>query len=211
MKNLAEAIIAVMQAVKGVDKSMTVGSGNSAYKGVSDKDVKLIIGKAMVDNGLTLLPIGVEPTATVSRWETLDNNGRPIQKQSIFTEVKTKYLLLHTSGESQILEGYGQGIDTQDKGAGKATTYALKYTLLYSFLVPTGTIEDTDNKHSDEIETPPSELMLEVSNAVQNLQNCLTVEDLKMMKEGLTHAAKNHQAYLKAAKIRYEQISKPQT
>lgn len=51
----------------------------------------------------------------------------------------------------------------------------------------------------------------EVSNAVQNLSNCLTVEDLKMMKEGLTESAKNHQAYKKAAKIRYDQISKPQT
>ena len=47
-------------------------------------------------------------------------------KQSVFTDAHTKYLLLHTSGESIELSGYGQGVDTQDKGAGKATTYALK-------------------------------------------------------------------------------------
>lgn len=74
-------------------------------------------------------------------------------KQSIFTEVEAKYLLLHTSGESLELCGYGQGVDTQDKGAGKATTYALKNTLLNMFLIPTGV--DTDNTHSDEYDVPP--------------------------------------------------------
>jgi hypothetical protein len=30
----------------------------------------------------------------------------------------------------------------------------LKYALLYTFLVPTGKIDDADNTHSDEYETP---------------------------------------------------------
>lgn len=40
MKNIAKAIISVMQEVKGIDKSMTVGTGSSSYKGVPDKEVK---------------------------------------------------------------------------------------------------------------------------------------------------------------------------
>jgi hypothetical protein len=60
--------------------------------------------------------------------------------------------LLHTSGESLQLCGYGQGVDTQDKGAGKATTYALKNTLLNMFLIPTGV--DTDDTHSDDLPVP---------------------------------------------------------
>jgi hypothetical protein len=85
----------------------------------------------------------------VSRWEEKNNYGTKM-KQSVFTEVKTTYLLIHTSGESIELAGYGHGVDSQDKGAGKATTYALKYALLYSFLVPTGSIDDADSTHSDE-------------------------------------------------------------
>jgi hypothetical protein len=77
-------------------------------------------------------------------------------KQSVFTEVDTRYILLHTSGESIELAGYGQGVDTQDKGAGKATTYALKNTLLNMFLIPTGV--DTDNTHSDDIVVPKATL-----------------------------------------------------
>ena len=128
--NLAKAIIAVMQEVKGIEKSMTIGTGSNAYKGVPDQEVKKIIGEAMAKNGLCILPISVKPNVRIDRWDALDYNGKPTQKQSVFTDVTTEYLLLHTSGESQVLSGYGHGIDSQDKGAGKASTYALKYVLL---------------------------------------------------------------------------------
>ena len=153
MKNLAKAVIQVMTEVKNIDKGLSVGAGRNTYKGVADKDVKQIIGKAMQNAGLCMLPLEVDPKVTIERW-TETYNGQAKQKQSVFTEVKTKYLLLHESGESQIIEGYGQGIDSQDKGAGKATTYALKYALLYSFLTPTGHIDDTDATSSDDIEAP---------------------------------------------------------
>lgn len=151
--NLAKAVIAVMKAVDNVEKGMTVGTGGSSYKGVGDKDVKLVYKKAMSDNGLCILPIDVDPKTTVDRWEETNQYGTKT-KQSVFTEVKTKYLLLHESGESVILAGYGQGVDSQDKGAGKATTYSLKYTLLYTFLTPTGDIDDSDKTHSEAVTTP---------------------------------------------------------
>lgn len=153
MKEIAKAIMAVMKEVKGIDKSMTVGTGGSSYKGVADKDVKQIVGDAMQKCGLSILPTDVKTKTTVSRWEEKTNYGLK-QKQSVFTEAETKYLLLHTSGESIELSGYGHGVDSQDKGAGKATTYALKYVLLYAFLIPTGKIDDADNTHSDNIEAP---------------------------------------------------------
>ena len=150
---IAKAILAVMNDVKGVDKSMTVGTGQSSYKGVPDQEVKKIIGSSMAKNGLCIVPIEVKTNTRIDRWEE-SYNGNAKQKQSVFTEAETKYLLLHESGQSIELSGYGHGVDSQDKGAGKATTYALKYTLLYTFLVPTGKIDDADNHHSDESPTP---------------------------------------------------------
>ena len=149
MKQIAEACIKVTEAVKGIEKNSNVGTGNSSYKGVNDKDVKEIMREAMAANGLSMLPTGVEAKTEVSRWEETTSYGVKM-KQSVFTEVKTTYLLLHVSGESIELAGYGQGVDSQDKGAGKATTYALKYALLYAFLVPTGSIDDADATHSNE-------------------------------------------------------------
>lgn len=157
--NLAKAIIGVMNDVKNIEKSMTVGSGGSAYKGVSDKDVKNIVGNAMAKHGLCIMPIDVQENTQIDRWEEVDSYSNTTPKamktkQSIFTRVTTKYLLLHESGESTTLSGYGHGTDSQDKSAGKATTYALKNTLLYTFMIPTGEIDDADKTHSDDIPVP---------------------------------------------------------
>ncbi len=151
MKNLAKAVLGVMNDVKGIDKTMNVGTGQMSYKGVPDQEVKKIVGQSMQKNGLVLLPISIDAKTKVNEWEEETQYGLK-RKQSVFTEVVTKYLLLHESGESIEVSGYGQGVDSQDKGAGKATTYALKYALLYLYLIPTGKIDDADSTHSNDIE-----------------------------------------------------------
>jgi len=153
MKNISKAIIAVMQDVKGMEKNAAVGTGRMQYNGTKDKDVKEVFNEALSNHGLCILPTGIEESTEVNRWTEESQYGKK-QKQSVFTKVKTKYLLLHESGESIELAGYGHGVDPQDKGAGKATTYALKNCLLYTFLTPVGKIDDTETTHSEEIETP---------------------------------------------------------
>lgn len=157
MKNISLAIIEVMKEIEWVAKAMTVWSGNNSYKWVADKDVKQALRDSMTKNWLSLLPTGVESKIQIDRWEEVDPYSKSIpkdmkSKQSVFTEVTTKYILLHTSWEYMELAWYGQWVDTQDKWAGKATTYALKNTLLNMFLIPTGV--DTDNTHSDEYDVP---------------------------------------------------------
>ena len=150
---IAKAIIKVMTEVKGMEKNSAVGSGRSAYNGTKDQDVKEVFNEALAKNGLCILPIYIDEQTKVERWEQ-EYNGQKQQKQSVFTKVKVKYMLLHESGESIELAGYGHGVDPQDKGAGKATTYALKNCLLYTFLTPVGKIDDTETTHSNDIATP---------------------------------------------------------
>lgn len=144
---IVKAVNAVMTEVSFIEKDKTIGEGKNSYKGVSDEGVKKLIGAAMAKHGLAIFQVGIKATPNIHRFT--DNNG--YQKTSVFTEVVTKYRLCHTSGEYVDLEGYGHGVDSQDKSAGKATTYALKYLLLYTFLVSTGKIDDADAVHSDEI------------------------------------------------------------
>jgi len=158
MKQLAKAIISVMKEVKGMEKNSRVGAGTrAAYDGKKDSDVKEAFNNALSKNGLAMIPISIEDEIKIDRWEeenTWSGKTTLKQKQSVFTKVKTKYLLLHESGESIEVAGYGHGVDAQDKGAGKATTYALKNALLYTFLTPVGKIDDSDTTHSAQIETP---------------------------------------------------------
>ena len=152
LKNITKAILAVSKEVTAIEKSMTVGSGNYGYKAVSDSLVRNTLRPHMEEQGLVIVPISIDSETHIDRW---DEGGK--SKQSILTETKVKYLLMHqASGESIELAGYGHGVDTQDKGAGKATTYALKNTLLDLFLITKGEDFDTDAIHSNEMSVPRS-------------------------------------------------------
>ncbi len=142
-----------MKEVKGMEKNSHVGSGRNAYNGTKDQDVKEVFNDALSKNGLIMFPKDIEEETQVDRWEQ-EYNGNKQQKQSVFTKVKVYYTLAHESGESVTICGYGHGVDPQDKGAGKATTYAMKNALLYTFLTPVGKIDDTDTTHSNDIATP---------------------------------------------------------
>lgn len=160
MNNIAKAILEVMKEVTNIEKSMNVGTGESSYKAISDSMVRSQIKDVMIKNGLVIIPTGVTASTKVDRWEEEDKYSKSEpkakkSKQSILTDAHTKYLLIHESGESLELAGYGQGVDSQDKGAGKATTYALKNVLLDTFLVIKGEDMDTDKNHSDDLPVPP--------------------------------------------------------
>lgn len=162
MKNLAKAVIAVMKEVKGMEKNSRVGSGGMAYNGTKDQDVKEVFNEALAKHGLCMIPFDIQEDTQVDRWEEVDQWSKSTpkaikQKQSVFTKAVVKYTLLHESGESTIVCGYGHGVDPQDKGAGKATTYAMKNALLYTFMTPVGKIDDSETTHSNEI--PVSQAM----------------------------------------------------
>lgn len=150
---LATAVLSVMKEVKNMEKTARVGVGKNAYDGTRDFDVKTVFNTVMAKHGLCVFPTGIETTEKTERWEEETQWGIKTRQQ-IFCTVKTTYLLMHESGESIEICGYGHGIDSQDKAAGKATTYALKNALLYTFLTPVGKMPDTDTIHSDEIEVP---------------------------------------------------------
>ncbi len=194
MKEISKAIIKVMQSVKGMEKNSRVGSGGSAYDGTKDKDVKEVFNEVLAENGLCVLPIGIEEETQIDRWEEVDQWSKSTpkakkMKQNVFTKVKTKYLLLHTSGESIELAGYGHGVDPQDKGAGKATTYALKNCLLYTFLTPVGKIDDSETIHSDDIKTPKPT----IAEAIADMKKTKSEAEAKVVWEKYPQFSKSNE------------------
>lgn len=151
MKNLVKALLEVSKECKTIEKNLNVGTGNSSYKGVSDVDVKQTIGQSMTKHGLCIIPTKVEDSLDVKRFEENGKYGLK-HKMQVFVTVKVTYTILHESGESMEAVGYGHGTDTADKAAGKATTYALKYLLIYLTKVAVGAIDDTDTTHSNDHE-----------------------------------------------------------
>lgn len=208
IEKIVGAVIEVMKEVKGMEKNSRIGTGRAAYDGTKDIDVKEIFNEEMAKQGLCILPIDIQEQTQIDRWQQEDfyngqSNGIKT-KQSVFTKVNSRYLLSHTSGQWIILAGYGHGIDPQDKGAGKASTYALKNLLLYSFLTPVGKIDDSDTKHSNDIQTPATQTGNQPKNKVDTKKTTPLPELIKDSKEW-----KTLMGYFEDGKVtKIEQITK---
>ena len=153
--NIYQKIIKVMESVEYLKKDDTVGSGNNQYKAISDEKVKVSIRNQMIANKLVMFRVSVD-TETISREYEQYNDFKKITESKIqhFCKVKSTYKIVNAENpeESIEIQSIGHGVDPQDKAAGKAMTYASKYAMLDTFIIPTG--EDSDKTHSNDIEPP---------------------------------------------------------
>ena len=174
MKNLIEAVNKVAKELPIIGKNLSVGG---KYKGVSWADVASAFKPLLVKHGLVMIPIDYDVRTTLTDY--VNGYGKPALR--VFTEVKAKYTLIHTSGESIDVAGLGYGVDNQDKGAGKATTYAMKNSLMYMCTVAAD-MDDTENTHSDDYDHAPQTITPEQSKQLIDLaqtKNAETVEGIK--------------------------------
>lgn len=133
-KNLYQKISAVMKDVEYLSKDDAIEFKSTKYKAISEEKVTSAVRQALIEHGLVILPI----EQSHSRLDTL-------------TTVDVKYKIIDIdTGEFEVIASSGTGVDTQDKGVGKAMTYSYKYLLLRTFAIPTG--EDPDKISSAELD-----------------------------------------------------------
>lgn len=89
-------------------------------------------------------------------------------------DIKLKFVNIDNKEDFMIVSSFGYGIDSQDKGPGKAISYAVKYGYLKAFALETG--DDPDNDQSKQYDHK-SALKL----AIEKHQDSITV-----IKEGIS-------------------------
>ena len=148
MDNIFQKINKVMNDVKYLmkdDKVITNAKTGASYKAITEEKVTSELRKAMIKHGIVIIPIEM---ITKREDETLkDFQGN--DKVNRITTVETRYRIQNIDDKDDyiIAVSAGTGVDTQDKGVGKAMTYAYKYLLLRTFAIPTG--EDADQISSE--------------------------------------------------------------
>ena len=149
--NLYKKIYDVMNESEAIEKTMTVGSGNNSYKAVSEAAMLNLVKPLFKKHRLIVFPVDGTIKDNVMVWEKTDSfKGTVKNDLRAITELKVVYKIVDIdSGESELLVGFGNGADPQDKGAGKSFTYSYKTMLSKTFMLFSG--EDTDNTHSDDI------------------------------------------------------------
>lgn len=146
--NLWQKISAVMSEVEYLKKDDVVGKGSkSEYKAISEEKVTETVRVSFIKHGLVLLP--VEQIHHCETRETENDYGKKGVSRLATVDVRYKLVDIDT-GEHEFIVSSGTGADTGDKAVGKAMTYAYKYALLRTLMIPTG--EDPDKIASPGLE-----------------------------------------------------------
>ena len=143
--NLWEKIANISGEIENLQKDDKVGYGNSAYKAISIEKVVKVVGEKMNKYGVVIYPIQQNYNRTDER--VIKKDGTEGINRISDVDVTYQVVNIHNPQEQIITVASGTGVDTQDKGIGKAQTYAYKNMLLKLFAIPTG--DDTDKIHSD--------------------------------------------------------------
>lgn len=160
--NLYQKMQSVSNEIKNIEKNMTVGNGSYSYKAVSDLDVVLQVNAAETKFKLTSIALKQELVHSEIQ-QTKDGKFLYLDK----VKMTVRIVDLEDINSFIDVEAFGTGLDSGDKGFGKASTYARKYALLNAYKLATGTDPDSDkSKEKDAAQQPDSEKI-----AVQNFAN----------------------------------------
>lgn len=132
--NIYEKINKIMADTPYIFKDGKIEFGNTKYRAVTEENVLSMLRPKMIEQGLVMFPVTLEVT-----------------KEGTLTTANMVFKVVNAENPEEyiLVASGGQGADSQDKGIGKAITYANKYALLKMFLVPTG--DDPDKVSSEEI------------------------------------------------------------
>ena len=179
MENIYQKISKIMQQVKYLQKDDDVSTGKaSSYKAITEEKVTTEVRKAMIENGVVIIPIEI----THSRTDEVLKDQYGNEKVSRLTTADCKYRIQNIEDKDDyiIASSSGTGVDTQDKGIGKALTYAYKYLLLRTFAIPTG--EDPDKISSELYGSQFAAKQLITTTQEQILKAKIKMEQVKNIK-----------------------------
>jgi hypothetical protein len=126
-KNIYQRILSVMAEVayiKKEDKKV-----NNQYTFVSHDEVSRVLHPMLVKHGIVVTP-------SVTSWSQDGNRTS--------ADVTVSFVSADKPEDRVDVHSFGFGIDPQDKGPGKAVSYATKYAMLKTFVLETGDDPERD-------------------------------------------------------------------
>jgi hypothetical protein len=190
--NILQRLNAVMKEVTYIQKEK---KPNMRYSIVSHDVVTAKVRPAMVNHGVIYYPVDFQMTQVGNRTQLT---------------CRVVFASIDDPNDRIIVDSAGFGIDDQDKGPGKAISYAVKYALLKALGLESGDDPDEDQ----EVVYNDADI-LTIKEFEDETTACLTVADLDKlnarMKEELLDAASRQQAAGQAAITKWKMRKKTLT
>lgn len=126
-RNIHQRLHAAMQAVKYIQKEQKNGM---KYTIVSHDAVTAKVRPQLVEQGIVYYPVSIHREQVGNRTEV---------------DLVLRFVNIDDPADFIEVAGIGYGIDSQDKGPGKAVSYAVKYCLLKALGLETGDDPDVES------------------------------------------------------------------
>lgn len=152
--NIYQRMAKITAELQTVAKNLTVDTGRGkGYKAVSERDIIDAVKPLEAKHGVYSYPVSRTTEDSAMLESETEYNGKVTKKTTFYSRIKTVYRFVNVEEPGDFIdtEVYSVGLDTQDKGDGKAMTYGDKYALMKAYKISTG--DDPD----DPSVTPPAE------------------------------------------------------
>ena len=149
--NIYQKMAAITAELRTVGKNLMVETGKGkGYKAVSERDIIDAVKPLEEKHGVYSYPSDRKVIESHTLESENTYNGNTTKKTTFFTRVQTTYRFVNVDDPSEYIETvtFAEGIDSQDKGSGKAMTYGDKYALMKAYKISTG--DDPDQTASVE-------------------------------------------------------------
>lgn len=150
--NIHQRMAAITAELQTVAKNLNVETGKGkGYKAVSERDVIDAVKPLEAKHGVYSYPASRRVLESAALESENEYNGRVTKKTTFFERIETVYRFVNTDDPADFIETttFAEGIDSQDKGSGKAMTYADKYALMKAYKISTG--DDPDQTASEDV------------------------------------------------------------
>lgn len=151
VNNIFQRMAAITAELGTIAKNLSVETGKGkSYKAVSERDVLDAVKPLEQKYGVYSYPFSRETVESEKLESENTYNGNTTKKTTFYTRLKTVYRFVNIDMPVEFVDitSFSVGMDTQDKGDGKAMTYGDKYALMKAYKISTG--DDPDQEASEE-------------------------------------------------------------
>ena len=148
-KNIFQRMAAITAELQTVAKNLMVETGKGkGYKAVSERDIIDAVKPLEEKHGVYSFPASRRILEAHMLESENEYNGKVTKKTTFFSRIETTYRFVNIDNPEEYIETvtFAEGIDSQDKGSGKAMTYGDKYALMKAYKISTG--DDPDQTGS---------------------------------------------------------------